>query len=190
MQRKEKMKRSLPLAIIVFILVFISGCSHLSDMDEHNQKITPLTEKDKQRLISQRAVIEKFISRNTSETFNYKTPGGKLGLLRAILTQDVFDKEQTYELQCMGVILGDVFVQEMKMEWIIVEDAYGRDPAVKMPGTSVMVFPVTMISKRIERGEKVDVFDLFNGVADMVEQQVKEEKGRTNSSTGARKRAR
>ena len=30
-------------------------------------------------------------------------------------------------------------------------------------------FPLTMISKRVERGEKVDVFELFNGVAAEVE---------------------
>ncbi len=81
-------------------------------------------------------------------------------------------QEQTYELQCMGIVLGDAFVQEMKMEWVVVEDSYGRDPAVRMPGTSVIVFPLTMISKRIEAGEDVDVFDLFNGLAAMVDEKV------------------
>ena len=31
------------------------------------------------------------------------------------------------------------------------------------------MFPLTMISKRVERGEAVDVFQLFNGVAAEVE---------------------
>lgn len=55
------------------------------------------------------------------------------------------------------------------MEWVIVEDEYGGDPAVRLPGTSVILFPLTMISKRVERGDKVDVFDLFNGVAAQIE---------------------
>jgi hypothetical protein len=56
------------------------------------------------------------------------------------------------------------------MEWVMVEDEHGRDPAVRLPSTSIIFFPLTMISKRIERGEKVDVFDLFNGVAAKVEE--------------------
>jgi hypothetical protein len=56
------------------------------------------------------------------------------------------------------------------MEWVMVEDEHGRDPAVRLPKTSIILFPLTMISKRIERGEKVDVFDLFNGVATKVQE--------------------
>ena len=56
------------------------------------------------------------------------------------------------------------------MEWVMVEDEHGRDPAVRLPRTSTILFPLTMISKPIERGEKVDVFDLFNGVAAKVEE--------------------
>jgi hypothetical protein len=67
-------------------------------------------------------------------------------------------------------VLGDAFVQELKMEWVLVEDASGRDPAVRLPGTSIILYPLTMISKRIERGDKVDVFDMFNSVAAKVEE--------------------
>ena len=41
------------------------------------------------------------------------------------------------------------------------EDPHGRDPALTRPGTSMLVFPMTSISKRIERGEQVDVRQLF-----------------------------
>jgi hypothetical protein len=39
----------------------------------------------------------------------------------------------------------------------MVADEYGRDPALRCPGTTVIVFPLTMISKRIEAGESVSV---------------------------------
>jgi hypothetical protein len=52
----------------------------------------------------------------------------------------------------------------MNWLWRMVNDQYGRDPCVKIPGSSIVIFPVTMISKRIEHGEEVDVFDLFNRV--------------------------
>lgn len=76
----------------------------------------------------------------------------------------------------MGIVLGDVFVQDKGFHWIMVEDEYGRDPAIKFEDTSIIAFPLTMISKRIERGEEVDVFDLYNGVADTLIELIEEEK--------------
>jgi hypothetical protein len=132
------------------------------------QRLTALTEADQQRLRDQRAVVEKYLGNEDSKQ-KYKTAAGKLGTIRAISQAGVFKREQTYELQCLGVVLGDAFVQELGMEWIMVEDDDGRDPAVKMPNTTIILFPATMISKRIERGEQVDAFQLFNGVAAQVD---------------------
>ena len=100
----------------------------------------------------------------------YQTVAGKLGTIHAILHKSSLKASQTYELQCLGVVFGDAYVQDMKMEWIIVEEAHGRDPAIRFPGTSIILFPLTMISKRVERGETVDVFDLYNGIAAQVDQ--------------------
>jgi Domain of unknown function (DUF3806) len=137
--------------------------------NQPNQKLSALTEGDQQRLRDRRAVVEAQLG-NEDAKQKYQTAAGKLGTLRAILQAGVFKRGQTHELQCLGVVLGDAFVQELGMEWIIVEDEYGRDPAVRMPGTSIILYPLTMISKRIERGEQVDVFELFNGVAGQVEE--------------------
>ena len=81
----------------------------------------------------------------------------------------MFKRDQSYKLQCLGIVLGDAFVQELGMEWIMVEDENGRDPAIRMPKTTMILYPMTMISKRHRHGEKVDVFELFNGVASQVE---------------------
>lgn len=135
---------------------------------EPQQKITPLTEDDHIRLRDQHAVVERYLGNEASKE-KYKTAAGKLGTIRAILQAGVFKPDQTYELQCLGIVLGDAFVQELGMEWIMVEDEFGRDPAVRLPGTTIILFPLTMISQRVERGEQVDVFALFNGVAAQVD---------------------
>jgi len=70
----------------------------------------------------------------------------------------------------MGIILGDTLVQHCGVEWRAVEDEHGRDPCVQVPGSTVVLFPLTMISKRLEKGEPVDVFDLFNWTADKIEE--------------------
>jgi len=50
------------------------------------------------------------------------------------------------------------------MEWVMIEDEYGRDPVVRAPGSTIILYPMTMISKRVEQGKKVDVFEMFSGV--------------------------
>ena len=119
------------------------------------QILSALTDADLQRLEKQRAVVTRYLDEDGLE--KYETAAGKLGTLRALLAAEVFSAEQTYELQAMGIVLGDVFVQDMGFHWIMVADEHGRDPAVKFQDTSVILFPLTMISKRIERGEAVDV---------------------------------
>lgn len=136
------------------------------------QRITVLTPEDQARLRDQRAVVEKYLADEASRQ-KYQTAGGKLGLIRAVLHANIFKPAQTYELQCLGIVLGDAFVQELKMEWVVVEDESGRDPAVRLPGTSITLYPLTMISKRIERGDNVDVFELFNAAAARVDEVLK-----------------
>ncbi len=162
------------------LLLFIASLIPTMLMAADDQKIHDLAKDDVKYLAEQRQVIEKFLSEDSKE--KYKTAAGKLGLLRAMIQQHVFKKEQTHELQCMGIVIGDAFVQKMKMEWVMVEDSYGRDPAVRMPGTSVIIFPLTMLSKRIEKGEDVDVFQMFNGIAEIVDHKVAEEKNQAEKA--------
>jgi hypothetical protein len=133
------------------------------------QKITPLTEADWQRLQKQSALVENFLADDRSRK-KFQTAAGKLGTIRAILGANVFQANQKYELQCLGIVLGDAFVLELSMEWVMVEDEYGRDPALKLPGSSIILYPLTMISRRIERGEKVEIFEFFNSVLAQIAQ--------------------
>ena len=132
-------------------------------------ELPDLLPEDVARLDAQRAFVERYIGDDATRD-NYKKPAGKLGMLRALLNAKGVRPDQTWELQAMGVVLGDALVQELGLRWVMVEDEYGRDPAVVVPGTSVRLFPLTMIAKRVEAGEPLDVFDLFNWTADQVEQ--------------------
>lgn len=114
------------------------------------QQVSALLDGDLARLREQRAIVEGCLDDDDWRK-NDETPSGKLGTLRAVLDAGVFDRAQTYELQCLGIVLGDALVQELAMEWVMVTDEYGRDPAVRLPGTSILLFPLTMISKRVEK---------------------------------------
>lgn len=145
-------------------LIALWGCA----MAE--QTNSSLDEDDLKRLDEQRAVVTQYLTEESKP--NFETAPGKLGTLRVLLDAEVFKPDQTYELQSMGIVFGDVFVQDMGFSWVMVEDEYGRDPAIKYRETNVILFPLTMISKRIERGDDVDVFDLYNGVASIAQEKI------------------
>jgi len=141
---------------------------------EGDQTVSDLLPEDRERLQEQRAVVEAYLA-DPEEKAKYATAGGKRDLLQTLLANKVFGPDETYKLQCMGIVFGDAFVQELGVQWVMVEDKYGRDPALRLEGTSILLFPLTMISKRIEPGEDVDVSGLFGEVADWVAEKKEEE---------------
>ena len=137
------------------------------------QTFHALSEADQAQLTAQRAVVERYLGNDPQNIENYATAAGKLGLLRAILEARLFGPTHTYELQCMGVVFGDVFVQVCGWEWSMVQDELGRDPCIRVPTSTIVLYPLTMISKRIEHGEHVDVFALFDEIAAETERLVR-----------------
>ena len=59
---------------------------------------------------------------------------------------------------------------ELPLRWVTVVNDFGRDPALQYEGTSVLFFPLTVISKRLQRGETIDVIELFQTVVREIEQ--------------------
>jgi hypothetical protein len=72
----------------------------------------------------------------------------------------------------LGITLGDALSQKLALEWVQVEDDYGIDPALRHKETSILLFPLTMISKRIEKDEQVDIKELFEGICNKVSEMV------------------
>jgi uncharacterized protein DUF3806 len=83
------------------------------------------------------------------------------------LTREV-EPSETWKLQSLGIVFGDVLAVVTGSEWVEVEDEYGRDAALRFGGPDDLLFPMTMISKRVESGEVVDVFALFSATAQSV----------------------
>ena len=125
-----------------------------------SQTIRPLSQEMIKRLDSQRNWVKGHYSDNPEES--YSTVKGKLELLDIIITSNWINKNEKNKLQCLGVTLGDTIVQDLEFSWIEVEDEYGIDPAIKLKETSLILFPLTMISKRIENGEIVNIMEYYN----------------------------
>ena len=77
-------------------------------------------------------------------------------------------KTQTYELQCLGIAFGDVLASELPLRWMMVTDEYGTDLTLRFKDTTVQVNAVTMIAKRVEKGEEVDVQTLLRMTGEQI----------------------
>ena len=98
-----------------------------------------------------------------------------LSKIQQILDEKKYTSEQTYELQSLGLALGDYLqYKDERLHWAVVRDKHGRDLCLQYKNTTLTVFPMTMISKRIEDGEEVVVETLVKGLFNIIEAQAKD----------------
>jgi hypothetical protein len=136
-------------------------------------KIEPPTEKDIENIamgvVHAGQVIEQALEEDLDGTHQ------DLELIQRVLDQGLVEPEATYTLQAFGLAFGRVFLNEFPdYDWWMVEDEHGRDPAIRYKETSLLVFPMTMISKRIEDGDPFDVPELFDGLAKQLAELIQE----------------
>ena len=133
------------------------------------QRFSALTREDIVHLERQRTFVHRLAQR-LDISWQFGGTKADLPVLQAIIDSKALSASQKWELQSLGIALGDIFANETGLRWVIVEDEYGRDPALRYKETSNLVFPLTMVSKRIEDGKAVDIQAIFDGVSDHIDQ--------------------
>jgi hypothetical protein len=123
-------------------------------------KFTQLSREDSARLEQQRAVVAAAAKQRYGTAKLTKTKSD-LPVLQKLIDDMVFTKSQTYELQSLGVAFGDVLASELPLRWVMVTDEFGTDPTLRFKETTLQVNALTMISKRVERDETVNVSELL-----------------------------
>jgi hypothetical protein len=130
-------------------------------------QLLPLSDTDHAQLRQQRELVNELARRHVGTALT----GGSLDDLRIL--QEVLDRappasDDTYGLQAFGVALGDVLAAQLGLSWTIYADARGQSRALKIHESEVL-FPVTMISKRVEMNVPFRVEDLYRDAAKTVE---------------------
>lgn len=158
-------------------MLFLASITQLSDAQKNQATIfnkdsefpiiIDLNWLNEQFLIKQRNRLDKI----TRENFGQQLKVGKnnLPLLQRLINESTIPSTDKLELQAMGVILGDVFVAYHKnLSWRVYEDELGKSHAVCIDNSEHCLFPVTMLSRRIEVGLKPNVKRVFDkGIADI-----------------------
>jgi hypothetical protein len=144
------------LTITLLSMSFLFGCFKKGAGSPPSSKFTELAKDDVTRMDQQRAVVA------TAAKQRYGTPGltktkADAAVLQRLLDDKAFSKTQTYELQCLGVVLGDVLASEFPLRWVMVTDEYGTDPTLRFRDTTIQINALTMIYKRVERNDAVTV---------------------------------
>jgi uncharacterized protein DUF3806 len=124
-----------------------------------NQRVLPLEGELAADVQAKRAWVLGHYEREPEAS--YSTVEAKLILLDTILSNGWVGPTETVKLQALGVTFGDALAQELGLSWVAIDDEYGCDAALVLEGTSVKVFPLTSISKRVEAGEAVDIRKIF-----------------------------
>lgn len=86
-----------------------------------------------------------------------------LSVIAALLAE--VRPDETWKLQSLGIVFGDVLARVTGAEWVQVDDERGSDAALRFGGPDDLAFPMTMLSKRVEAGDDLDVLELFRSVA-------------------------
>lgn len=142
-----------PLTVLAMLLALPA----LGAQDE--AEIEELRWVDEGFLGRQRQTIEEI----TKMEFGSRLRGDKsdIRLLQRIIENGYIGQTETQQQQALGVVLGDVFVKELGLEWVSYTDNDGKSRATCLPKTQYCLFPVTMLSKRMKLGVKPDVMEMY-----------------------------
>lgn len=86
-----------------------------------------------------------------------------LDTLQKLLDNNVVAQDDYQTQQAMGIVLGNIMQADFPdtLVWKIYEDSIGRSRALCVKETSHCLFPITMLSRRIELGSKPDVKKVY-----------------------------
>ena len=83
-------------------------------------------------------------------------------LYDTLLGQSFCDEDTVVAL---GFAFGDLIKKQITLEWILLDGDYGEEISLAVPGLRLVCSPISMMRKRLERGEAWDVDRLASDMA-------------------------
>ncbi len=91
-----------------------------------------------------------------------------LGVIQALMDHPNFDPNQTFAIEGLGILFGGILAQKLDLEWVSILGDSRTTPALQCKEANIVLYPKDMIIKRIERGEKFNVINLYNSLCEEV----------------------
>ena len=137
----------------------------LAKRPEHSE----LTERELHGLEEQRQVVRDVLQ-SRYDVFTLPTLRADLPVLQQLIEDRAFSPEQEYEWSSVGVVFGDVLASELGLDWCAYCDEQGAEPALRLGESSITLYPRSMILKRIERGDEMELDAFIDNLAESIEQ--------------------
>jgi hypothetical protein len=137
--------------------------------DQMVQSIRVATEADRNRISAQAAAVLGMLRSRYGDAQLCHTEDD-LRWLQRLQDDGELRAAQEQELEAVGIVFGEVLAARTSLRWITVEWQGERALGLQYPNTTVIVFPNTMIAKRVNRGERVEFESLFRSTVAQVEQ--------------------
>jgi len=93
----------------------------------------------------------------------------ELDLIFSRWTDDDEEKESGESVaNALGTAFGDCLVDRFGFEWGVISGPFGTDYVVRCDISETMVFPISLVAKRIERNESITFQGLWMAILDVV----------------------
>ncbi len=85
--------------------------------------------------------------------------------LQRLIDDGAITAKELLEAQCIGVVFGNIFVANTSMCWVRVANECGDMISLHSEAIHFTLYPLTMISKRLEDGRNIDLMALYEDLA-------------------------
>ncbi len=152
----------------LFLFLGLMLCSSSIAQSDDSTPIEDLSWMDENYMQQQREKIEALVQ--TKLGSRLRGDRSDLETLQQIVDRGLIERDDTLRLQALGVVLGDVMKTEApKLQWKIYEDSKGRSRALCVENTEECLFPVTMLSRRMEVGLNPDVSHVYDQALELID---------------------
>jgi len=167
-------------ALFILLYLFHASAAQAVDSDDASKvirsddelpKVESLNWLNQNFLTKQRRTIDDLSRTHFGRTIDSNKED--LNTLQRIIDKGLIEKSNTKDLQALGVVLGDVYVKEVKeLEWKIFTDELGPTHAVCVKNTKHCIFVMTMLSRRMEVGLKPEVAKVYQKGLDAIKSEL------------------
>tara|TARA_B110000967_G_C18822441_1_gene529458 strand:+ start:831 stop:1382 length:552 start_codon:yes stop_codon:yes gene_type:complete len=154
--------------LILACLMFSLGAQGFGDKTADTPTIRPFSEGDEKYLQQGRDRINQLTRRHFGSSLQQQRAHDIALLQRLLDSKRVVAKDRRL-LQDMGIVLGDLLLQQFNLRWVIYADKYGPSRALQLKHSENFLFPITMISRRAEVGVTVDISELYDQASIKIE---------------------
>ena len=152
--------------------------------DENPPEIEELSVGQRYILSTQRREIKELIARELG-IMSLRGDASDLPTIQRLYDRKVLREDDVREWQAVGVLFGDILVEEYDFEWVSYEDDLGVSKALRWRDTNNFVFPVTVFSKRIQFGQDIDAEAIYDKIKGDIERFIAYEQRRRELGLGS-----